>query len=213
MTGCNAEYTPTGDQPAGHNGALAAQWTFENHTQEQGDNVGTPTGFWNLNEWAASHPGLYGADADAYGFTTDIQVHGVDGYRGLDTAGSPGNIFLQAIPEGRGGPGATMPDLVAGQNYHATVSILKQDYSNDQALVDAGWGGTDPDAWVSFQFNGTQLNVHASDIHVVNEFVQFETMFQGVDGEDGFVIQSHGTHDDNQGLIIDTIQIHQWDFA
>ena len=196
-----------------HNGALTAEWTFENHIASAGDNTGTPTGFWNLNQWAADHPGIYGEDADHFGFSTDIQVHGVDGHRALDTAASPGNIFLQAIPEGRGGvlgQGATMPDLVAGKTYHAEVSILKQDYSDNPALVAAGTEGTDPDAWVSFQFNDTVLNVHASDIHVGNEFVTFDTTFQGIAGEDSFTIMSHGTHDDAQGLLIDTIQVHEW---
>ena len=32
----------------------------------------------------------------------------------------------------------------------------------------------------------------------------------GVAGEDGFTIQSHGTNDAWQGLIIDTIQVHDW---
>ena len=54
-----------------------------------------------------------------------------------------------------------MPDLIAGEKYHATVSILRQDHSGNQELVDQGYGGTDPDAWVSFQFNNTTLNVHA----------------------------------------------------
>src|SRR5262249_12770094 len=90
-----------------HNRALVAEWTFENHTQAGGDNVGTPNGFWNLNDWVqtyeAQNPGFtFGEDAGT-GFSTDIQVHGVDGHRALDTAASPGNIFLQAIPDGRGG--------------------------------------------------------------------------------------------------------------
>ena len=196
-----------------HNGALAAEWTFENHTQSGGDNVGTPNGFWNLNQWAAQHPGAYGEEADSFGFSTDIQVHGVDGHRALDTAASPGNIFLQAIPEGRGGvlgQGATMPDLVAGKQYHAEVSILKQDYSNIPEMVANGTAGTDPDAWVSFQFNDKVLDVHASDIHVSNEFVTFDLVFDGVAGEDSFTIMSHGTNDAAQGLLIDTIQVHDW---
>ncbi len=91
-----------------------------------------PTGFWNLNQWAADDPEYY-PGADAGGFAGNMQVHGVDGHRALDTAASPGNIFLQAIPEGRGGAlgqGATMPDLVAGKEYHAEVMIPRQDYSD-----------------------------------------------------------------------------------
>ncbi len=196
-----------------HNGALAAEWTFENHTQSGGDNVGTPNGFWNLNQWAADHKGIgYGEDADTFGFSSDIQVHGEDGHRALDTAASPGNIFLQAIPEGRGGvlgQGATMPDLVAGKEYHAEVMIAKQHFT-DPALIADGHEGTDPDAWVAFQFNNTTLNVHASDIHVDNEFVKFDVVFKGVEGEDGFTIMSHGTQDDPQGLLIDSIRVHDW---
>jgi len=55
--------------------------------------------------------------------------------------------------------------------------------------------------------------VAANDIHFSghnNEFVHFETWFQGQDGEDTFVIQSHGTQDDPQGLLIDSITIHDW---
>jgi len=200
-----------------HNGALAAEWTFENYTQSGGDNVGTPNGFWNLNDWVqtyeAQNPGFtFGEDAGT-GFSTDIQVHGADGHRALDTAASPGNIFLQAIPAGRGGElgqGATMPDLVEGKQYHAEVSILKQDYSNIPEMVANGTSGTDPDAWVSFQFNDKVLDVHASDIHVSNEFVTFDLVFDGVAGEDSFTIMSHGTNDAAQGLLIDTIQVHDW---
>ena len=211
VVGCNAEDTPD-PVDVYHNGALVAEWTFENHTQAQGDNTGTPTGFWNLSQWAADHPGIYGADADNFGFTTDIQVHGDDGHRALDTAGSPGNIFLQAIPEGRGGvlgQGATMPDLVAGQQYHAEVSIQKQNYTGMPG-ADPAHLGTDPDAWVSFQFNNTVLNVHASDIHVDNEFVTFDAVFEGIAGEDSFTLMSHGTNANAQGLLIDNIAIHDW---
>jgi hypothetical protein len=185
-----------------HNGALAVEWTFENHTQAGGDNTGTPTGFWNLKDWAHDNPGVYGTDADQYGFSTDIQVHGVDGHRALDTAASPGNIFLQAVPEGRGGvlgQGATMPDLVSGKTYHAEFMVLSQDYSDIPEMVANGTEGTDPYAWVEFNFNGVTKQVHASDVEFVghhNEFMHFDMMFQGVAGEDSFTIQSHGTHDD-----------------
>jgi hypothetical protein len=205
------------EEETGTNGDLVAKWDFENHTQAGGDNVGTPNGFWNLNEWVqtyeAQNPGFtFGEDAGT-GFSTDIQVHGADGHRSLDTAASPGNIFLQAIPEERGGvlgQGATMPDLVEGKQYHAEVSILKQDFSDIPEMVANGTAGTDPDAWVSFQFNDKVLNVHASDIDVSNEFVTFDLVFDGVAGEDSFTIMSHGTNDAAQGLLIDTIQVHDW---
>ena len=47
------------------------------------------------------------------------------------------------------------------------------------------------------------LDVRASDIDVDNEFVTFDVVFEGVEGEDHFSIMSHGTGDDNQGLLID----------
>ena len=38
-----------------HAGDLVAEWTFENHTANAGDNIGTtPTGFFQLNDWAAT---------------------------------------------------------------------------------------------------------------------------------------------------------------
>ena len=52
--------------------------------------------------------------------------------------------------------------------------------------------------------------MRASDIDVGNEFVKFDLVFEGVEGEDGFSIMSHGTSDDAQGLLIDSIQIHDW---
>ena len=142
---------------------------------------------------------------------TGLQVHGDDGHRALDTAASPGNIFLQAIPQGAC-DSATMPDLVAGQQYHAEVRILRQDYSNVPAMVAAGTDGTDPDAWVAFKFNDKVLKVDVNDTAYghANEFVKFDVMFEGVEGEDGFSIMSHGTNDDNQGLLIDQIQIYDW---
>ncbi len=114
-----------------------AEWNFENHTQANGDEVGVPSGFWDFEHWATQyeqeHPGYSFGDDAGTGWIRNMQVHGVDGHRALDTAASPGNIFLQAIPEGRGGvhgQGATMPDLVAGKEYHAEVMILRQDYPN-----------------------------------------------------------------------------------
>ena len=54
------------------------------------------------------------------------------------------------------------------------------------------------------------LTVRASDIQISNEFVKFDLVFEGIEGEDGFSIMSHGTNDDSQGLLIDSIQIHDW---
>jgi hypothetical protein len=191
-----------------HDGDLVAKWDFENHIADAGDNTGTPSGFWNLGDWAKINPGVYGAEADAFGFTYDIQIHGPDGPRALDTAGSPGNIFLQAVPvrDGVDPASSTMPDLQAGHTYHAEVSVLKQSYPGQ---VD-GFIGTDADASVSFQFNDQILTVKAEDIHVVNDFVTFNINFAGRDGEDDFTIMSAGTPDTNQGLLIDHIQIHEW---
>lgn len=203
------------DTKCGTDGELKAEWTFENHTQEGGDNIGgAPLGFWSLAQYVADNNLAVGQDPGTQ-FSNDIQVHGVNGHRGLDTAASPGNIFLQAIPVGRGGilgQGATMPDLEAGKKYHATVSILKQDHSANPDLVAQGFDGTDQDAWVQFQFNDKVLTVKASDLKLnpANNFVEYDVVFEGVEGEDGFSIMSHGTHDDPQGLIIDTIQIHDW---
>jgi hypothetical protein len=197
-----------------HNGNLVAEWTFENHTQANGDEVGIPTGFWDLSNWVATYeaqnPNFTFGEDPGTGFAGYTQVHGVDGHRALDTAASPGNIFLQAIPEGRGGPAFTMPDLEAGKQYHAEVSILKQNFSDNPALVAEGHDGTDPNAWVAFQFNNKTLEVRASDIHVDNEFVHFDLVFDGIAGEDSFTIMSHGTNGDPQGLLIDSIQIHDW---
>ena len=39
---------PTPPPPVAHDGALMANWDFENHKQAGGDNTGTPNGFWNL---------------------------------------------------------------------------------------------------------------------------------------------------------------------
>ena len=103
-----------------------------------------------------------------------------------------------------------MPDLEAGTRYHAEVSILKQDFSHIPEMVANGTAGTDPDAWVSFQFNDKVLDVRASDINVSNEFVTFDLVFDGVAGEDSFTIMSHGTNDAAQGLLIDSIQVHEW---
>ncbi len=54
------------------------------------------------------------------------------------------------------------------------------------------------------------MKVNASDIDVDNEFVKFDMVFKGVEGEDGFSIMSHGTSDDPQGLLIDSIKINEW---
>ncbi len=77
-------------------------------------------------------------------------------------------------------------------------------------MIEAGTEGTDPDAWVEFNFNDKMLKVNASDIDVANEFVKFDMVFEGIEGEDGFTIMSHGTNDDAQGLLIDSIAIHDW---
>ena len=201
--------------PADHkNGALVAEWNFESHTQANGDEVGIPQGFWDLGTYAETYNiPIPGSDGNVWADYT--QVHGENGHRALDTAASPGNIFLQAIPEGRGGvlgQGATMPDLVAGKEYHAEVMILRQDYHNDPAAVAAGHDGTDPDAWVEFNFNGQKLIVNADDPRLANgnQYVKFDITFTGIDGEDGFTIMSGGTSDDPQGLLIDSIKISEW---
>jgi hypothetical protein len=197
-----------------HDGDFSFGWDFELHTQALGDEVGIPQGFWDLSQFVKDHPSgsvyeltgetlQWGEDPGTQ-FASYTQVHGVDGNRALDTAASPGNIFLQAIPEGRGGAAATMPDLVAGQTYHAEIMVLRQEYLGQP------FPGTDPNASVDFNFNGTILNVKASDIGTANEFVKFDIYFDGKAGEDSFTIMSHGTDQNPQGLLIDSITVHDW---
>ena len=45
-------------------------------------------------------------------------------------------------PESVAQNGGTMPDLVAGKQYHAEVMIAKQDYSNIPGMIEAGTEGT-----------------------------------------------------------------------
>ena len=55
------------------------------------------------------------------------------------------------------------------------------------------------------------LTVHANDTAIHghdNEYVTFDVPFEGVEGQDSVSIMSHGTGDDNQGLLIDPIQIY-----
>ena len=86
-------------------------------------------------------------------------------------------------------------------------------YNHVPEAVAAGNEGTDPDAWVAFKFNDTVLEVHANntafDGHA-NEYLTFDVTFKGVGGQDSFFIMSHGTANDNQGMLIDSITVHDW---
>ena len=65
---------------------------------------------------------------------------------------------------------------------------------------------------LSSRFNGTDAE-GARQRHPFfdnNEFVNFDMVFEGVEGEDSFTLMSHGTDDDYAGLLIDSIQIHDW---
>ena len=66
--------------------------------------------------------------------------------------------------------GRAMPDLVAGKEYDAEVSILKQDYSSNPDWLRKVTEGTDPDASVKFQFNDQVLTVNVSTISSRNKF-------------------------------------------
>ena len=106
-----------------------------------------------------------------------------------------------------------MPDLVTGKEYHAEVTILRQDYSNDPAAVAAGHGRYRPGCLgrVQLQRRDTESERRRSQFSGHdNEFLKFDITFKGIIGEDRFSIMSGGTSDDPQGLLIDYIKINEW---
>jgi len=241
--------------PVHHECPVVVTFDFEGE-RNGSDNIGqAPKNFWSLDQWVQQHPtGSYydtvtgqsysdpgpnrilldwHSDGGLDAYTTNIQIHGPDGQAALDTAGSPGNIFLEAKPDGGNfGPDAIMPDLLDGKYYTLTASVLKQEYLGP---ANADHPGTDTGASVDFIMNGFEHTMHvaATDSHFVNgnEYYDFTMVFRGIAGHDDFLIQSHGSGGNGgttgdgsgyQGLLIDDVTIRElcgelttkqvWDF-
>jgi hypothetical protein len=80
-----------------------------------------------------------------------------------------------------------------------------------------GHPGTNTDASVDFLINAKEystptLHIEASDPKLAqgNTFVVFDAIETGQEGQDTMLIQSHGEVDQYQGLIIDSIALHDW---
>jgi hypothetical protein len=199
-----ADITYAPPPPVEHcvDGNVVFQFNFNNEAVDQNDTLGQPAGFWNLADWVANHPADYGQDPGT-GFSTSMQVH--SGM--LDTAASPGNIFLQAIPGTEfDHPNAQVggiPDLEEGKSYHLKVSILKQDYPDMPATP-----GTVDGAEVTLTLGDESFSIAKADITVgANTLQEFVFEVTGDAGDDYFSIQSHGTNNAWQGLLIDCITV------
>ena len=157
-----------------------AEWTFENHTQAAGDNVGTPNGFWNLNQWAADQsavpiPKRTTRSASPAIFRCTVTMVTARSTRRHRPATSSCKPFRKGAAVSSG-HGATMPDLEAGKLYHAEVSILKQDFSDNPEMVAAG-----PTAPIRTRGSRSVQRHDAGRArqrhHVGNEFVTFDVVF------------------------------------
>ena len=122
---------------------------------------------------------------------------GAGEHQWLDTAASPGNIWIQLSEANR--------TTNIQHDAQLTVSVAKQDLGLD--------GHTDPDAFVEFLWNYEVVaTVHASDLNDFNHFHQFEAIVHGNDSlpMDQLMIRSGGTETTSQGLAIDHIVLNEW---
>jgi hypothetical protein len=185
-----------------HVGDQIAKWDFEDTsvTDARGyQQVSAPNGWFNVSDYAEQNNlGTYaktmevvdGTNGPATGF-------GAGEHQWLDTAASPGNIWIQLSEANR--------TTNIQHDAQLTFSVAKQDLG----LA----GHTDPNASVEFYFNYELVGtVKASELNDVNQFHEFSAIVHANDSmaTDQLFIKSSGTAEGYQGLAIDHIMLHDW---
>jgi hypothetical protein len=194
-----------------HAGDLIAKWDFEDTTAtyNSGQAVSAPNGWFNVSDYAEQNNlGVYAKSMEV---VKDDGSHLISGYgagetQWLDTAASPGNIWIQLSEANR--------TTNIQHDAELTVSVAKQMFGDGSGGSNGGANShTDPNASVDFYFNYELIGtVKASDLTTDNEFQDFHFIVHANDSmaTDQIFIQSHGTDTTAQGLAIDHIELHDW---
>ena len=138
-----------------------------------------------------------------------IKGYGAGESQWLDTAASPGNIWIQLSDANR------TTNLAVDDEAKLVFSVSKQMFGDGSGGSNGGENShTDPNAFVEFLWNYEVVaTVHASDLDDFNQFYQFESKV--LHGNDAFefdqlMIRSGGTETTAQGLAIDHVVLDWW---
>lgn len=207
-----APVPPPPPQDTHHLGAEIAKWNFEDTAATYPQAVNAPTGWQNVAQWAIDNNAN-----DSYSGTMEVvkddASHLISGYgvgetQWLDTAASPGNIWIQLAEANR------TINLGADQEAKLSFSVAKQQFGDGSGGSNGGANShTDPNALVEFLWNYEVVKtVKASDLTDFNQFHQFEAIVHGNDSlaTDQLMIRSNGTELTAQGLAIDHIVLQEW---
>lgn len=185
-----------------HAGNVIASWTFEDTivTDPRGyQQTSAPTGWFNVADYAESQGlGTYAKSMEVVDGTNGPQTgFGAGEHQWLDTAASPGNIWIQLSESNR--------TTNIEHDAQLSFSIAKQDLGID--------GHTDPNAVVEFWWNYELVKtVKASDLATSNEFYKFDVTVPANDSlaTDQLFIKSSGQDAAYQGLAIDHVVLNDW---
>ena len=192
---------------------MIAKWDFEDTavTDPVGyQNVTAPNGWFNVSDYAeAELLGKYAKTMEvAHDTTGALTGYGAGEHQWLDTAASPGNIWIQLSEANR------TTNLAADQEAKLTFSVAKQSFGDGSGGANGGANShTDANATVEFWWNYELVKtVKASDLATDNHFYEFDAIVHGNDAldPDQLFIKSSGTGDTAQGLAIDHIVLQDW---
>ena len=192
---------------------MIAKWDFEDTavTDPAGyQNVSAPNGWFNVSDYAerttsAAMRRRWRLRDDTTGALTG---YGAGEHQWLDTAASPGNIWIQLSEANR------TTNLAADQEAKLTFSVAKQSFGDGSGGANGGANShTDANATVEFWWNDELVKtVKAADLATDNHFYEFSAVVHGNDAlaTDQLFIKSSGTDTTAQGLAIDHIVLQDW---
>jgi hypothetical protein len=135
--------------PAGQLGEEIARWNFED-TAAYPQAVNAPTGWFNVSDYAENnHLGTYAKTMEVVdGTNGPITGYGTGEHQWLDTAASPGNIWIQLEEANR------TTNLAADHEAKLFFSVSKQQFGDGSGGSNGGENShTDPNAFVEFLWN------------------------------------------------------------
>jgi hypothetical protein len=206
--------TPPPPLDTHHLGAEIAKWDFED-TAAYPQAVNAPTGWQNVAQWAIDN-NVNNSYSGTMEVVKDDASHLISNYganesQWLDTAASPGNIWIQLSEANR------TTNLAAGHEAKLSFSVSKQQLGDGTGGSNGGENShTAEGAYVEFLWNYEVVaTVKASDLNDFNHFHEFEVSVFGKDGDanmehDQLMIRSGGTEFAAQGLAIDHVVLHDW---
>ena len=159
-----------------------------------------PNGWTNVSDYAETNNlGTYAKSMEVVdGTNGPITGYGAGEHQWLDTAASPGNIWIQLSEANR--------TTNIQHDAQLSFSVAKQE-------LGLGGGQTDPNATVEFYWNYELVKtVKASDLQDANNFHQFDVVVHANDtlATDQLMIKSSGQETAFQGLAVDHIVLHDW---